>query len=56
MNARVSPDAYAINRFQATGPTGFRAATMPDAPTRATRAEAEADELAWKEHARKGTT
>lgn len=37
----------AVNRFTPT-PT-FRAASIDDAPIRATRLEAERDELAWQE-------
>lgn len=42
-------DAYAVGRFDPTGVRGYRAATLPDAPLRPTRAEAEADERAWVE-------
>ncbi|CAB4727811.1 MAG: hypothetical protein F2667_12560 [Actinobacteria bacterium] len=41
----VADLARAVGRFRPGGPTGYRAATMPDAPTRATRTEAEDDEL-----------
>lgn len=49
MSARKpTPDmAVAVGRFHPAGPDGYRAASMPDAPLRATRAEAVADELAW---------
>lgn len=40
--------AVAVDRFNPDGPAGYRAATMPDAPLRATRVEAEADELACR--------
>ena len=36
--------AVAVGRFNANGPEGYKAATMPDAPLRATRAEAMEDE------------
>lgn len=39
--------ARAVGRFNPNGPDGYRAATMPDAPLRTTRAEAAADERAW---------
>lgn len=42
-----SDAARAVGRFDPDGPRGYRAATMPDAPLRETRAEAEADERAW---------
>lgn len=42
-----SDAARAVGRFQASGPDGYRAATMPHAPLRKTRIEAEDDELAW---------
>lgn len=39
--------AYAIGRFRAAGVIGYRATTAPEAPLRATRAEAIADQLAY---------
>ena len=39
-----SDAARAVGRFRPGGPLGYRAATAPDAPLRATRAEAESDE------------
>jgi len=37
-----------LNRFLPNVEPRFRAATMPDAPLRTTAADAEADELAWR--------
>lgn len=51
----IVPDssfAVAIGRFREYGPIMYEATTMPDAPVRFTRAEAEADELAWRERER----
>lgn len=51
----IVPDssfARAINRFSRHLPTQYRATTAIGAPFRATRAEAEADELAWRERER----
>jgi hypothetical protein len=46
----IGPDsARAVDRFSPDGPSGYRAATMPNAPLRATRLEALDDELAWLE-------
>lgn len=42
-----SSAAYAVGRFKPDGPDGYRAATAPNAPLRATRAEAEFDQLAF---------
>ena len=42
-----SDAAVVVGRFTDGGPTHFRAATAPDAPLRATRAEAVADQCAW---------
>jgi hypothetical protein len=42
-----SDAARAVGRFHPDGPAGYRAATAPDAPLRATRTEAEDDESAW---------
>lgn len=39
--------ARAVGRFKPDGPEGYRAATAPDAPLRATRAAAIEDERAW---------
>lgn len=39
-----SDAARAVGRFNADGPTGYRARSLPDGPIRATRAEAECDE------------
>jgi len=39
--------ACAVGRYCIDGPLGYRASTMPDAPLRATRDEAEADEREW---------
>lgn len=49
--ARVlgSDAARAVGRFNPDGPLGYRAATAPDAPLRATRAEAEEDERRWRD-------
>lgn len=41
-----SDAARAVGRFRPDGPLGYRAKSAPDAPLRATRAEAEADERA----------
>lgn len=38
-----------LNRFLPNVEPRFRAATMPDAPIRTSAADAEADELAWRE-------
>lgn len=48
-SARVigSDAARAVGRFNPKGPDGYRAASMPDAPLRATRAEAVNDETAY---------
>lgn len=46
---RVSDAARAVGRFKPDGPDGYRARSLPDGPLRATRAEAEADELAFLE-------
>jgi len=40
----LSSDAVALGRFQRGGICGYRAATMPDAVARVTRAEAVEDE------------
>lgn len=40
--------ARAVGLFEPGGPTGYRALTAPAAPIRATRAEAERDELAHR--------
>lgn len=42
---RVIPTnaAYAIGRFRPQGPVGYKAPSVPDAPLRSTKAEAEAD-------------
>jgi len=40
----LSSDAVALGRFQRGGVSGYRAATMPDAVVRVTRAEAVEDE------------
>ena len=46
---RVCPDwARAVGRFNPHGPDGYRAATMPDAPLRATREEAIDDEVRYR--------
>lgn len=42
-----SDAAYAVGRFDPDGVKGYRAATMPNAPLRATRTEAVADEREW---------
>ena len=42
-----SDAATIVGRFSPDGPTGYRAATAPDAPLRETRAEAVADQCAW---------
>jgi hypothetical protein len=44
-----SDAARAVGRFDENGPHGYRAATAPDAPLRATRDEAENDERAHLE-------
>ena len=51
MNGRfVGTDAaYAVGRFGPSRTTHYRASTMPDPPTRKTRAEAEQDEHEWRE-------
>lgn len=41
--------ARAVGRFDPAGPTGYRAASAPDAPLRASRDEAVADEREWLE-------
>jgi hypothetical protein len=43
-----SDAARAVGIFNPDGPTGYRAKSMPYAPLRATRAEAVADEAAWR--------
>ena len=40
--------AVAVGRFNPDGPDGYRAATMPDAPLRKTRAEAVTDEVQYR--------
>lgn len=40
--------AVAVGRFKPGGPDGYRAVTMPDAPLRATREEAIADEILYR--------
>lgn len=40
--------ARAVGRFKPQGPDGYRAATMPDAPLRATREEAIDDEVRYR--------
>lgn len=46
---RVCPDwARAVGRFKPDGPDGYKAATMPDAPLRATREEAIDDEVRYR--------
>lgn len=42
--------AQAVGRFNPSGPEGYRAATLPDAPLRKTRAEAMEDERLWRVH------
>lgn len=42
-----SDAAIAVGKFKPGGPDGYRAKSAPDAPLRATRAEAEADERAY---------
>lgn len=42
-----SDSARAVGRFDPDGPSGYRSATAPNAPLRATRAEAVEDERAW---------
>lgn len=51
MSARVmgSDAARAVGRFNPDGAEGYRAATAPNAPLRATRAEAVEDERVWLE-------
>jgi hypothetical protein len=44
-----SDAARAVGRFRTDGPLGYRAKSAPDAPLRATRAEAEQDERDWLE-------
>jgi len=44
-----SDAARAVGRFRPEGPLGYRAKSLPDGPLRATRAEAEADERAFRE-------
>lgn len=39
--------ARAVGRFRPDGVEGYRAATVPDAPLRATRTAAVEDERAW---------
>lgn len=39
--------ARAVGRFRPEGPIGYRAKSVPDAPIRATRIEAETDEATW---------
>lgn len=39
--------ARVVGRFAPGGPTGYRAATAPDSPVRATRDEAVEDERQW---------
>jgi hypothetical protein len=51
-----SDAAVAVGRFDPDGPLGYRARTAPDAPLRATRAEAVADEAAWLDRADGGTS
>lgn len=41
---RGRPETRAVGRFDPNGPHGYRAASMPDAPLRSTREEAESDE------------
>lgn len=43
--------AVAIGRFNPDGPAGYRAAHSPDAPLRASREEAETDEMQHREGA-----
>jgi len=43
-----SDAARAVGRFRPEGPLGYRAKSVPDAPLRATRAEAETDERAFR--------
>jgi hypothetical protein len=47
-----SDASRAVGRFSPDGPTGYRASTAPDAPLRETRAEAVADEWAYRMLAR----
>lgn len=47
-----SDAARAVGRFREGGPDGYRAATAPAAPLRATRAEAAEDERAWLDRPR----
>lgn len=44
-----SDAARAVGRFNPTGPIGYKASTAPNAPLRATRAEAVTDERAHRE-------
>lgn len=50
-NDRVmgADSARAVGRFNPSGIDGYRAATLPDAPLRTTRAEATEDERNWLE-------
>ncbi len=54
MSDRVlgSNAAVVVGRFDPAGPSGYRARTLPNAPTRMTRDEAVIDESAWldREH------
>jgi hypothetical protein len=40
--------SIALGRFSPDGPWGYMARTLPDAPVRDTREEADADETAWR--------
>lgn len=53
---RIIPSsaAYAVGRFDPKGTHGYRAAGVPDAPLRKTRAEAQADWVAAQEAAQQG--
>lgn len=44
--------AYAVGRFSPSGVRGYIAQSAPEPVLRATREEAEADELAWLEASR----
>lgn len=52
VNGRVIPPdaAVAIGRFRASGPIGYRASGVPEAPMRATRTEAVDDWIRHHEH------
>lgn len=47
-HVHCSDDVTAIGRFAAGGPLGYRAADVPGAPLRPTRAEAESDKCAHR--------